>query len=450
MNTLMLLGCILSSASTIRIMPEGPVAEGFFGMPEPSSAEELAPFTLHAWGSPEELESLLAGGYPTPEIRATLEDASIPEEDRYWLDCRMRSLIAQMLHRFYDREGNVIEVEAEWITPGEKYWQEVMVVPLPVVREDSPSSDDESGGVLFAQHLGDTRYRAEGPTVAVHIPTGHLINLYGEQVGQLAIASQRPSCSRDASITVQRTGTGRNFSITSTGSSLFFCFLYPDGSYREVDVPAMYPWAFNNGHSVVSQDGSISAWHIFSPREPRQSYILVYDMWGNPLESYELPQSFRPTLDGITISGDNNFIACSASGPHGAGIIDRRTGDIWWFDRGADWPPVFSENSRFCMMLGPSRSYRIRVVDFQSGLFFSIPDDRVTRASAAISNDGAILATGRDIYLNGVNVISLQLYRHTSLSPNGYFYLGSSHPTPRGIGALHILLNLRSLREGVE
>lgn len=443
MNTMMLGGCILAAVSTIRIMPEGPVAEGFFGMPEPSSAEELAPFTLHAWGSPEELEALLAGGYPTPEIRAALEDASIPEEDRYWLDCRMRSLIAQMLHRFYDREGNVIEVEAERISPGEKYWQETMMVQHPIVREEPPPPPTPSSGIQVLSR--DPAY------VPRLIPANVLYDLYGERIGQQAISSpERASSSRDASITVRREGIGRN--VIRLGGELFFSFLYPDGSQRDVDVLTTYPWALNNYNDVVSQDGSISAWNIFSypGSDPMHSYILVYDRYGNQIESYEMPSGFRPTRDGISISGDNNFIACSGGGGQGAGIIDRRTGEIWWFDRGADWPPVFSENSRFCVMGGPSHSHRIRVVDLEDGLSISIPEERVTRSSAAVSNDGAILATGRDIYLNGMNVISLQNYRHTSLSPNGYFYLGSSHPTPRGIGALHILLNLRPLRTEAE
>ncbi|MFO8184256.1 MAG: hypothetical protein R6U39_08790, partial [Candidatus Aegiribacteria sp.] len=78
--------------------------------------------------SPEELEAELTDGYPMPWLEEILNDESIPEEDRYWLDCRIRAHIARHLHRFYDRNGNPVEIEAEWISPGEHYWQEHMMV----------------------------------------------------------------------------------------------------------------------------------------------------------------------------------------------------------------------------------------------------------------------------------------------------------------------------------
>jgi hypothetical protein len=48
--------------------------------------------------SPDELIGLLSTGYPPEPLRAILEDESIPEEDHYWLDCRMRGFIAKMNH----------------------------------------------------------------------------------------------------------------------------------------------------------------------------------------------------------------------------------------------------------------------------------------------------------------------------------------------------------------
>jgi hypothetical protein len=80
--------------------------------------------------TPEDLEVALVDGYPMPWLAEVLADSTIPEEDRYWLDCRMRVAIAQELHLFFDLEGNRVEVEAEWIAPGEDYWRENMMVNL--------------------------------------------------------------------------------------------------------------------------------------------------------------------------------------------------------------------------------------------------------------------------------------------------------------------------------
>jgi len=51
--------------------------------------------------TPEELEVSLTDGYPMPWLEEILNNESIPEEDRYWLDCRVRAVIAQDLHLFF-------------------------------------------------------------------------------------------------------------------------------------------------------------------------------------------------------------------------------------------------------------------------------------------------------------------------------------------------------------
>ena len=40
----------------------------------------------------EELEAALVDGYPMPWLAEVLADSTIPEDDRYWLDCRMRAV----------------------------------------------------------------------------------------------------------------------------------------------------------------------------------------------------------------------------------------------------------------------------------------------------------------------------------------------------------------------
>ena len=60
--------------------------------------------------TPEDLESILVDGYPMPWVVEILEDETIPEEDKYWLDCRIRSIIAQNLHTFFNRAGEYLNI----------------------------------------------------------------------------------------------------------------------------------------------------------------------------------------------------------------------------------------------------------------------------------------------------------------------------------------------------
>jgi hypothetical protein len=117
----------ISIAETIT-GTEGVVLDGFVSSPTPSSQAALNQYLILSSEFPEDLELIVENGYPTPEIREILTDESIPKEDRYWLDCRMRSKIAQILHRFYSENGDIIDIEADWVAPGEDYWQEIMMV----------------------------------------------------------------------------------------------------------------------------------------------------------------------------------------------------------------------------------------------------------------------------------------------------------------------------------
>ncbi|MBD3277164.1 MAG: hypothetical protein GF388_02595, partial [Candidatus Aegiribacteria sp.] len=67
---------------------------------EPAVVSDVEVVELLRVETADELEYQLTDGYPMPWLEEILNDESIPEEDRYWLDCRMRAAIAQDLHLF--------------------------------------------------------------------------------------------------------------------------------------------------------------------------------------------------------------------------------------------------------------------------------------------------------------------------------------------------------------
>ncbi|PIE52634.1 hypothetical protein CSA37_05230 [Candidatus Fermentibacteria bacterium] len=125
--------------------------------------------------TPEEMEAALADGYPMLWLEELLNDKSIPEEDRYWLDCRVRALIAQEFHRFYSEDGVPIEVEADKIRYGESYWQEHFIIDLP-------------GELLPGERNPETNLWNE---------SGFVYNRFGEKTGDLALIDPIMELSRD-------------------------------------------------------------------------------------------------------------------------------------------------------------------------------------------------------------------------------------------------------------
>lgn len=88
---------------------------------EGQAAKNIEVIEIFRAETTEELEASITNGYPMPWLEEILNDESIHEEDRYWLDCRVRAIIAIDLHTFFDIEGNPITFEADWIMPGEHY-----------------------------------------------------------------------------------------------------------------------------------------------------------------------------------------------------------------------------------------------------------------------------------------------------------------------------------------
>ena len=247
----------------------------------------------------EELEAVLSEGYPMPWLDEILKDESIPWEDRYWLDCRIRAAIAQDLHIFFNREGNPIHLDASYIGPGEDYWRENMMVN-PLGETDVP---DE-----------------ERPTRAFGEP-GYILNLYGEKVGEIAEVNPTAGLSRDASIAAVVSG-GRSFEYSHEP---FACFMYPDGSFREESFEISGDY-----ETIVSNDGEVVVFQCVAPDGRYDVYtheptgiigdIYLYDPDGTLIQSVSPPVIFSAD-ERLKISSDNRYI-CDHLSTGGLFLID--------------------------------------------------------------------------------------------------------------------------------
>ncbi len=234
----------------------------------------------------EDLEAAVLEGYPMPWLEEILSDETIPEEDRYWLDYRMRAIIAQDLHLFFDRDGNPVTVEADFIGPGEDYWREHMMV-------NPPGRTDIADEYRPTMAFGDS---------------GYILNLYGERVGELAEVRRSVSLSRDASIAA----------VVSGGTTMEFrrdpyaCFMYPDGSFME--IPFDTKGSFD---ALVSNDGEVVAFQCVRPSGMRDPHtyernevvgdFYVFDPSGNLIQRISPPVIFSPGERG-KISSTGRFI----------------------------------------------------------------------------------------------------------------------------------------------
>ncbi|MBD3277266.1 MAG: hypothetical protein GF388_03115 [Candidatus Aegiribacteria sp.] len=235
---------------------------------EPAVVSDVEVVELLRVETADELEYQLTDGYPMPWLEEILNDESIPEEDRYWLDCRMRAAIAQDLHLFFDREGNSIQVEADWIGPGEKYWREHMMVN-PLGETDVPDEDR--------------------PTNPAGEP-GYILDLYGNRVGELATVHGFVSLSRDASIAAIPT----DYTTVGVSRQSYACFMYPDGSFREIPFERRGTY-----EAEVSANGEVAAFTCTSPsglHDPETGErtgivgdVYFYDPDGNMINSVSPP-----------------------------------------------------------------------------------------------------------------------------------------------------------------
>jgi len=168
----------------------------------------------------DELEAAFADGYPPAWLEEVLSDTTIPEEDRYWLDCRVRAVIAQNLNLFFDRSGEPVHVEADWIKPSEGYWRETYV--LSPLGDQSVFHPVESGGNLRGE-------------------IGQLVDRYGQDIGETALTAQAFQSSRDGSIWAS--------SLCRVEGNYRLVLLYSNGVYFVSPIEMGY------GRCGVSQSG---------------------------------------------------------------------------------------------------------------------------------------------------------------------------------------------------
>ena len=251
--------------------------------------------------TPAELEASLTDGYPMPWLEEILSNESIPEEDRYWLDCRVRAAIARDLHLFYDRNGNPIHIECDYMHPGEDYWREHFIVnPLgESFRYDSP---DRPSDLPFME-------TADQP--------GYILNLYGERVGDISITRDRVWLSRDASVGIFRTGH------TDGISSDRACFLYPDGSYREQEIDRVFV------QYALSEDGNVAVFYSRAPHTPesRERMLNAFDSKGDLIFQRLMPTSPLSGSSKPAISPDSRYIAAPLYGGE-VWLLDATTGEV--------------------------------------------------------------------------------------------------------------------------
>ena len=283
----------------------------------PRSDEETLPLTdydnfevteLFRAETIEDLEASLTDGYPMPWLEEVLKDTTIPWEDRYWLDCRVRAVIAQDLHMFFDRDGNRISVEADYIIPGEDYWRENMIVRPVLLQENTVDYNSEQADLNLAyyenlsQETTREQFSDSSPTL-MSDPPGKILNLYGEQVGVLAAVNKRVVLSRDASIGAVQ--SGGNEGIDYWDRTPYACILYPDGSFTETpfEQTGLY-------RAAVSADGEVVIFicnHIAYPEHDNQIVdAFVFDRNGNLTNRITPPKPFYGTY-APQISPDGRF-----------------------------------------------------------------------------------------------------------------------------------------------
>ncbi|MCD4701448.1 MAG: hypothetical protein K8S24_06280 [Candidatus Aegiribacteria sp.] len=255
----------------------------------------------------EELEASLTDGYPMPWLEEILNDESIPEEDRYWLDCRVRAVIAQDLHLFYDEEGSPVYVDADWIVPGENYWRENFIVN-PV-------------GEPFVYNSPDmpTHVRSE---------PGFIVNRFGEEIGQLALTNRFIRLSRDGTIGVTCSDVQLEGIVAATSRATNVCILYPDGSF--IEIPIGYS---AGGNYAISNDGNtiVAASYLSadSTEYPEEGGILwILDRDGNIRKRFET--STHPCASiSPAVSANGKYVACQQYPSHSAVyLLEGETGEL--------------------------------------------------------------------------------------------------------------------------
>jgi len=434
----------------------------------PRSDEETLPLTdfdnfevteLFRAETIEDLEASLTDGYPMPWLEEILKDTTIPWEDRYWLDCRVRGYIAENLHKFYNRDGSSRIIPCDWIRAGEDYWRETLIVnPIgaapEVIEPGMPHAYRESG---------------------------FIVNLFGEKIGTIAVADSMVRLSRDGRIGVFQSGWRNEY---EPGAEMFVCFLYSDGSF--VEIPIETPYRSRRARVNVSHDGNLVAFTasdygqgersgMTGPNEHGalserfyENRLYLFNGDAQEIARYEIEGMLCPMTYPV-ISPDNRRVALSmyGGGYLGSQIIDVSSGEVLYRHDMAIRLPQFSQNSNTVSFSGQDtpvvmlHSYPVEILnEYDISLLADIQDSGCFGGTSISNNYRQLLCfshSGFDIIQDGNQVVWVTLYAggngarflnngHTvdiikgynggALSPNGYyawlfetgFGQSSSHP----------------------
>ena len=368
----------------------------------------------------EELEAALTDGYPMPWLEDILSDESIPEEDRYWLDCRVRAEIAQDLQLFFNEDGEPIHYEADRIRSGEDYWRECFIINLP--GQDSQVSNPPEG-----QNAG----------------VGILVDRYGNTIGEVAVSNAFSQLSRDGSVGVTQSGIQ---DMRSFGPGLMnLCFFYPDRSFIE------FPIHHYRITETVSQSGRIVAASCYDrdSADGMNHRLYVFDNNANLI--FEKILELRPSNSrrAIAISSDDEYLAVSTldlpTGRYPVMLYDVKTGEVlheWDLTLGNILS--FSPDSRYLCIAGGGGAGI--VVDCESGeviwsRFLNEPErgSEIEQVrNLYCTNDVEIvywLATEMSstefwpMLSDGNTNITVtdSIFGRPSISPNGYFYVAQRY-----------------------
>ena len=356
----------------------------------------------------EELETALIDGYPMPWLAEILNDESIPEEDRYWLDCRVRAVIAQDLHLFFSEDGDPVYYEADRIRSGENYWRECFIVNLPGVDEQVANPP-------------------EGHWAGI----GLLVDRYGNEIGEIAITNYDAKLARDGSVGV--TISGIQSSAAGMPGLLNLCFFYPDGSFRE------FPIHHNIISRTVSESGELVAASCYdrSRNEEKVHKLYVFDGNANLLFEKTLDLRANNGSNVIAISPDDHYVAVSIldlqAGSYPVILYDAETGEELhrWNVMIGNFLHFSSDSEYLCIADG----YAGFVVDCRTGNIIwskdtGLPQDQLLDAEGTVrvlycTNNAKIiywLGGGLWTRLNVRNEdtqVTFDVNGHPGISPSG-------------------------------
>ncbi|NOQ23537.1 MAG: hypothetical protein GQ565_12940 [Candidatus Aegiribacteria sp.] len=383
----------------------------------------------------EELEASLTDGYPMPWLEEILNDESIPQEDRYWLDCRVRAVIAQDLHLFFDEEGNPVHIETDWIAPGEDYWRENFMV--------NPAGEP---------FLYDSPDR---PTNVFSEP-GFLVNRFGEEIGQLAMTHRGIRLSRDASIGVTLSGRYPlpGCPIRVLTESCFACLLFPDGTFKEI------PIGYSEGNFfAISNDGNtIAVTAYVSEESPERNegggLLSILNRNGEVIHKYFMTN--RP-FESPVVSANGRFVACQQY-PFpvpAVYLIDGQTGELLhqFGDDIMGHSFFFTPNEKYLCIGGLQRPLVFDCETLQEIWTVDVPEDVDDFMGTNCDNEAQSIAMmvyhrswaptrpisgttihsieNKSIWTNSITRGNIQM------SPGGNFSFSQSYSVNRGISRLN-------------